>query len=150
MEIIEYFASSEQDYWLREIQKSGWRAGQYLYELLRDRRLKELCGQNTKELLLTDGKQLVSFCTYAEQDDVREPLLTPWVGFVYTFPAFRGKRHVGQLLDYAAVLAREDRPVREVRLFVLEDDEGCERRGQPDLQKRSRKKTDLPGTRNVI
>ena len=108
MEIIEYFASSEQDYWLREIQKSGWRAGQYLYELLRDRRLKELCGQNTKVLLLTDGKQLVSFCTYAEQDDVREPSLTPWVGFVYTFPAFRGKRHMGQLLDYAVVLAYEE------------------------------------------
>ena len=31
---------------------------------------------------------------------------TPWVGFVYTFPAFRGKRHMGQLLDHAAVLAR--------------------------------------------
>jgi predicted acetyltransferase len=51
---------------------------------------------------------MVSFCTSAEQDDVREPSLTPWVGFVYTFPAFRGKRHVGQLLDYAAVLAHEE------------------------------------------
>ena len=108
MEIIEYFESSEQDCWLREIQKSDWRAGQYLYELLRDRRLKELCGQNTKVLLLTDGEQLVSFCTYAEQDDVRDPSLTPWVGFVYTFPAFRGKRHMGQLLDYAAVLAHKE------------------------------------------
>ena len=151
MEIIEYFASSEQDYWLKEIQKSDWRAGQYLYELLRDRRLKELCGQNTKVLLLTDGKQLVSFCTYAEQDDVREPSLTPWVGFVYTFPAFRGKRHMGQLLDYAAVLAHEEgKETIYISTGEMEDDEGCERRGQPDLQKRSRKKTDLPGDRNVI
>ena len=87
------------------IQKSDWGAGQYLYELLRDHRLKELCGESTKVLLLADGEQLVSFCTYAEQDDIREPSLTPWVGFVYTFPAFRGNRYMGQLLDYAEVLA---------------------------------------------
>ncbi len=56
--------------------------------------------------MLADGEQLVSFCTYAEQDDIREPSLTPWVGFVYTFPAFRGHRYMGQLLDYAEALAR--------------------------------------------
>ena len=89
----------------KKIQKSDWGAGQYLYELLRDHRLKELCGESTKVLLLADGEQLVSFCTYAEQDDIREPSLTPWVGFVYTFPAFRGNRYMGQLLDYAEVLA---------------------------------------------
>ena len=58
--------------------------------------------------MLTDGEHLVSFCTYAEQDDVREPSLTPWVGFVYTFPAYRGKRHMGKLLAYAHALAEND------------------------------------------
>ena len=90
----------------KKIQKSDWGAGQYLCELLRDHRLKELCGESTKVLMLADGEQLVSFCTYAEQDDIREPSLTPWVGFVYTFPAFRGNRYMGQLLDHAEVLAR--------------------------------------------
>jgi GNAT superfamily N-acetyltransferase len=106
LRIIEYFSCDEQSRWLNEIQKSDWGAGQYLYELLRDRRLKELCGERTKVLMLADGEQLVSFCTYAEQDDIREPSLTPWVGFVYTFPAFRGNRYMGQLLDHAEVLAR--------------------------------------------
>ena len=59
MEIIDYFTSDKKDHWLGEILKSNWSAGKYLYELL-------------------------SFCTYAEQDEVREPSLTPWVGFVYT------------------------------------------------------------------
>ena len=106
LRIIEYFSSGEQSSWLDQIQKSDWSAGQYLYELLRDHRLKELCGESTKVLMLADGEQLVSFCTYAEQDDIREPSLTPWVGFVYTFPAFRGNRYMGQLLDHAEVLAR--------------------------------------------
>ncbi len=106
LRIIEYFSCEEQSRWLNEIQKSDWSAGQYLYELLRDHRLKELCGESTKVLLLADGEQLVSFCTYAEQDDIRESSLTPWVGFVYTFPAFRGNRYMGKLLDYAEVLAR--------------------------------------------
>lgn len=105
LRIIEYFSCDEQSKWLNEIQKSDWSAGQYLYELLRDHRLKELCGESTKVLMLADGEQLVSFCTYAEQDDVREPSLTPWVGFVYTFPAFRGNRYMGQLLDHAEELA---------------------------------------------
>ena len=106
LRIIEYFSSGEQSSWLDQIQKSDWSAGQYLCELLRDHRLKELCGESTKVLMLADGEQLVSFCTYAEQDDIREPSLTPWVGFVYTFPAFRGNRYMGQLLDHAEVLAR--------------------------------------------
>ncbi len=101
-----FLLCDEQSRWLNEIQKSDWGAGQYLYELLRDQRLKELCGESTKVLLLADGEQLVSFCTYAEQDDIRESSLTPWVGFVYTFPAFRGNRYMGKLLDYAEVLAR--------------------------------------------
>ena len=106
LRIIEYFSCDEQSRWLNEIQKSDWSAGQYLYELLRDHRLKELCGESTKVLMLADAEQLVSFCTYTEQDDIREPSLTPWVGFVYTFPAFRGNRYMGQLLDHAEVLAR--------------------------------------------
>ena len=62
-----------------------------------------------KVLLLTEGDVLISFCTYAEQDDIREPSLTPWVGFVYTFPEHRGKRCMGKLLDQAYDLAKHDK-----------------------------------------
>ena len=108
MEIIEYFTSNREGHWLGEIQKSDWVAGKYLYELLRDHRLKGLCGESTKVFMLVDGDELLSFCTYAEQDEVREPSLTPWVGFVYTFPEHRGKRLVGNLLKKAYELAGND------------------------------------------
>lgn len=101
MEIIEYFASNDQAYWLEEIKKSDWGAGQFLYKLLRDHKLQELCGNNTFVYLLIEGKELVSFCTLAEQDDVRDLAYTPWIGFVYTFPEFRGHRYVGQLIEQA-------------------------------------------------
>ena len=108
MEIIDFYANDNKDHWLSEINKSDWRAGKYLFELLRDQKLKELCGESTKVLLLIDGDKLLSFCTYAEQDDVRVPSLTPWVGFVYTFPEYRGKRRVGKLLEYVYILAKND------------------------------------------
>lgn len=108
MNVIDFLASDNKDHWLSEINKSDWRAGKYLYELLRDQKLKELCGETTKVLLLVDNDKLLSFCTYAEQDDVGEPSLTPWVGFVYTFPEYRGKRRIGKLLEYVYTLAKTD------------------------------------------
>lgn len=106
MEIIDFYASKRQGHWLEQIGRSDWDAGKYLHELLRDGKLLELCGADTKVLLLTDGSVLVSFCTLAAQDDVREPSLAPWVGFVYTFPEHRGNRHAGKLLGYARALAK--------------------------------------------
>ncbi|MCR4656118.1 MAG: GNAT family N-acetyltransferase [Lachnospiraceae bacterium] len=108
MEIIEYFASDKKEHWLSEIQKSDWSAGRYLYELLRDKKLKGLCGEKTRVLLLTERDELLSFCTYAEQDDVRDPSLTPWIGFAYTFLQHRGKRLMGKLLEHAYMLAKHD------------------------------------------
>lgn len=108
LEIIDYYTSGCQDLWLKKMKKSDWGAGQYLYELLKKGELKELCGESTKVLLLVDGDELISFCTYAEQDDIREPSLTPWVGFVYTFPEYRGNRLVGKLLEYSYAQAKRE------------------------------------------
>ena len=108
MKIIDYFSSNHQEYWLNQIKRSDWRAGQYLYDLLLNHQLKKLCGDRTRLLLLTEGQVLISFCTYAERDDIPEPSLTPWAGFVYTFPEFRGKRRIGKLLEYAYALAKND------------------------------------------
>lgn len=106
--IIDFYDSDDKEHWLSEIHKSDWGAGKYLYELLRNQKLKGLCGESTKVLLLIDGDKLLSFCTYAEQDDVREPSLTPWVGFVYTFPECRGKRRIGKLLEHVYKLAKKE------------------------------------------
>ena len=51
---------------------------------------------------------MISFCTYAEKDDIQPTELTPWMGFVYTFPAHRGHRYVGKLLEEIDRIAKED------------------------------------------
>ena len=108
MEIIEFYSVEDKEYWLNQIKKSDWGAGQYLYDLLSKNELKNLCGETTKVFLLVDNKQLVSFCTLAEVDDVRDTELNPWIGFVYTYPQYRGHRYVGILLEFAYETAKSD------------------------------------------
>ena len=78
-----------------------------MHELLKTGELKQLVGENTKVLMLVDGEKLVSFCTFAEKDDIQPTDLTPWIGWIYTFPEYRGNRHAGKLLQHAEMLARE-------------------------------------------
>lgn len=108
MEVIEYFKCDRQAHWLGQIGKSDWRAGQYLYVLLREKKLHEAVGENPKVLLLTNGDNLVSFCTYTEKDDIQPTVLTPWIGFVYTFPQYRGHRYAGKLFLEIENLAKAE------------------------------------------
>ena len=108
MNIIEYFSIDNKEYWLSKIKESDWGAGQFLYELLKNQKLKEYVGENTKVLMLVDGENLISFCTFADKDDIQPTALTPWIGWVYTFPHYRGHRCVGKLLSYAEALAKTD------------------------------------------
>lgn len=45
MEVIEYFSLNEPVYWLNEIAKSDWSAGQSLVKYLKNKQLKQLCGE---------------------------------------------------------------------------------------------------------
>ena len=107
-QIKDYFqlTASEQKFWLTKIGESDWRAGKYLCKLLSDGEFKKLCGQKSTVFLLSQGDNLISFCTFAERDEIPETELTPWIGFVYTFPTFRGKRHIGRLMDHICGLAK--------------------------------------------
>ncbi len=105
MEIKEFSRLDDKAFWLAQIGKCDWSAGRYLYELLRDNRLKDVCGESTIVPMLIDGERLVSFCTLAEQDDLEPSGLTPWIGFIYTFPEYRGHRYAGRLLEYAEKIA---------------------------------------------
>ena len=51
--------------------------------------------------LLMDGENLVSFLTLSGQDAVRDEALSPWIGFVFTVPEYRGHRYAGQVLSHA-------------------------------------------------
>lgn len=109
MQVIEYFNCDRPEYWLSQIGKSDWRAGQYLYELLSENKFKNAVGENSKVLMLTNGNELISFCTYAEKDDIQPTELTPWIGFVYTFPKYRGHRYVGYLFQEIEKIAKSEK-----------------------------------------
>lgn len=108
MEVIHYFESDRQEHWLSQIGKSDWSAGGLLYALLKDGTFFEFVGEGSEVLLLVDGDALISYCTYAKTDDIQPTDLTPWVGFVYTFPQYRGHRFVGLLFEEADRLARKE------------------------------------------
>lgn len=105
MEIIEYFTSENREHWLSEIAKSDWDAGQLMTRLLKEDKLKDMVGQSALILLLTDGDRLASYCTYAPLDDIQPTDLSPWAGFVYTYPEYRGHHYAGMLLEQAVCLA---------------------------------------------
>lgn len=105
MKIIEYFTTENKEYWLNEIGKSDWGAGQYLHQLLSENRLKSVLGETALVPMLVDEDKLVAFCTFAPLDDIQPTNLSPWIGFAYTFPQYRGHRYLGLLLDYAESIA---------------------------------------------
>ena len=108
MRIINYFESDEKNHWLGEIRKADWGAAIFLSELLSKETFSHATGENSKVLMLTEGNKLISFCTYAERDDIQPTELSPWVGFVYTFPEYRGHRYAGLLMDEVERLAKKD------------------------------------------
>lgn len=107
MRVIEYFNAENKELWLSKIASSDWGAGQYLAYLIKENKLFDLVGK-AKVLMLIDDENLVSFCTLAEKDDVHPTELTPWIGWIYTFPAYRGNRLAGELLSNAEELAKQD------------------------------------------
>lgn len=108
MRVINYFESSRKDHWLNEIRRADWSAAVFLYELLSKGTFFRATGESSKVLLLTEGDELISFCTYAEMDDIQPTELSPWMGFVYTFPEHRGHHYVGLLMDEVERLAKKD------------------------------------------
>ena len=115
LKILDLFETENSAQWLALIEKSDWRAGAFLAGLVRNGSFYETLGEGSKVLLLTEGDELISYCTFAKYDDIRPTELTPWVGFVYTFPAWRGRGCIGRLFDEVGRLA-EERGVEEVYL----------------------------------
>lgn len=108
MQVINYFDSDRQEHWRSEIERSDWSAGPFLCNLLSRGTFFETVGEGSKVLLLTEGDELISYCTYAKYDDIQPTELTPWVGFVYTFPEHRGHRFMGFLFEEVERLAKAD------------------------------------------
>lgn len=101
MNVINFYESDNQRALIEKIEKGDWRAAKFLAKLLRERSFQYATGGGTVYLLM-DGENVVSFVTLTRQDCVADETLYPWLGFFYTFPAYRGHRYGGQLLAYAA------------------------------------------------
>lgn len=104
MEILNFFDSDDQQHWLAEIRKGDWGAAKFLAELLEKGSFMEtLCEpeNNGRLFLLTEGERLLSFLTLTRQDCVRDLTKMPWIGFVYTFPEYRGQGCCRRLMAYA-------------------------------------------------
>jgi hypothetical protein len=129
MRVIDYFESDKKEHWLSEIRRGDWKAAGYLYELLSKGTFTDAVGEKSKVLMLTDGDELISFCTYAQKDDIQSTKLTPWMGFVYTFPEHRGNHYVGLLMKEIEKLAKKD-DVSEVYISTdqigIYEKYGCE------------------------
>lgn len=108
MRVISYFDSDRQEHWLEEIGRSDWGAGAFLFDLISKGTFFDAVGSKSRVLLLTEGDELISFCTYAEKDDIQPTELTPWMGFVYTFPEHRGHRYVGKLFEAIERIAKAE------------------------------------------
>ena len=108
MDIQIYEDAANREQWLEQLKNCDWKAGAFLYSLLKENRFHGRYGKKAKVLLLTDGTKLASFCTYAEKDEIPDTERKPWIGFVYTYPEYRGRRLMGKLIARVKELARED------------------------------------------
>lgn len=105
MEIINFFESENKPHWIAEIKKSDWGAAPTLTGFLENGTFFENLGDGAL-FLLTDGDRLASFVTLAQRDCVDDRSLYPWIGFVFTFPEYRGHRCAGRLIGHCEELAR--------------------------------------------
>ena len=129
MEVISFYDDDRRAHWLEEIKRSDWGPSRFLYDLLRKGTFFDAVGEGSRVLLLTDGDELISHCTFAKKDDIQPTELTPWMGFVYTFPSHRGHRYVGLLFEEVEKLAKEEN-ISEVYISTnhvgLYEKYGCE------------------------
>ena len=123
MEILEYFSlpAGSQAYWTERIAEGNWRAAPYLAAHLQNKTFQHRYGPNGKVFLLTEGAHLIAFCTLVLQDEIKDDVLFPWIGFVYTFPAYRGHRYSEALINHACAAARND---GHRAVYLSSDEEG--------------------------
>ena len=103
MKIVEYFEADliSRGILIQALRQCGWGAGKFLLRLLEEQKFDETLGRSGKLFFLLDRENVVSFLTLTGQDCIALPDFTPWIGFVFTFPEYRGHRYAGLLLDHA-------------------------------------------------
>lgn len=121
MNIFDLLEQSDQDAWLGRIALCDWVAAHFLCSLVREGKIYELLGKNTRLFILADGDELISFCTLSDMDDVQPTSLTPWIGFLFTAPDYRRRGFAGELIDKCV---REARALCYDSIYISTNHEG--------------------------
>ena len=138
MQVLDFYKlkNEEQDFWKEKIKLANWGAADFLISLIDKNEFYETLGEDSKLYLLVKDSSLVSFCTYTNQDCIRDEKLFPWIGFVFTFSEFRGNRCAFDLFDYIFETEREkEKPVEKI--YIATDHENLyEKYGFTFIEKR--------------
>ena len=101
---FQYFGKKYKDFYLdvrlkiQKISNHYYHFRETIYDIIK--RYREINFEHINFLLKIfvfstyDNNKLISFCTYAELDEIQPTDLTPWIGFAYTFPEYRGNRYL--------------------------------------------------------
>lgn len=109
MEVVEYFSSENKESLKQQIARADWAGARFLLKLLNNiKDFDELLGNNGKLFMLMEGAKVVSFVTLTNQDCVRDLSMLPWLGFLYTYPDYRGNRYSETILNYAELAAKSE------------------------------------------
>lgn len=107
-QIIEFFTSENRSHWFSELEKCRWDAGKYLCQFIREKKVQSTLGETAAIFMLVSKDKLLAFCTFAPLDNIQPTELSPWIGFVYTFPEYRGNHYAGLLLNHAEQTAKKN------------------------------------------
>lgn len=105
MKMIHFFESDDQERLIGKIAQADWGAARFLVKLLQEGTFLQTVGGEGELYLLMDGENIVSFATLTRQDAIRDETMYPWIGFVYTYPGYRGHRYSEKVLSYAERIA---------------------------------------------
>lgn len=105
--LLEYPDCGNKESYLKQIEKCDWQAAKLLAQLIKDNRFGQDLGGWAKLYLLCDNDIVVSFVTLSAQDCVAAPDLSPWLGFLYTAPEYRGRHYAELLINHACKDARQ-------------------------------------------
>lgn len=109
MEVIEYFSNKNKEHWKEQIALADWKAAKFLLNLLNNMtEFDKLLGKGGKLYLLIEDENIISFATLTQQDCIRDKSIYPWLGFLYTYPEYRGKRYSEKLFKYIEEEAKYD------------------------------------------
>lgn len=120
MKIIDFFKYDDKNAILSQLEsmKGDWAAIPLLISLIKEDKYHATLGSGTLFVLideenLTDGKPTIaSFANFCDRDEI-DTQLCPWIGFVFTAPAYRGRHLMGKIIEHCMSLAATDYPESE-------------------------------------